>query len=154
MVEQEHEVLPTVLPLIIFPQNVGGYKVMVCYSVLHCVAVCCSMLQCVPAFCIALLYVAVCCSMFQCVSVFCSLLPCVALCYSVIQCVAVCCSVLHDCRQLQGDRCTYICVYVYICHKYCQYSPSHFFCLFSAGPPPSLNTHIHIYIYICIHVYI
>ena len=27
MVEQEHEVLPAVLPLIIFPQHVGGFKV-------------------------------------------------------------------------------------------------------------------------------
>jgi hypothetical protein len=27
MVEQEHEVLPAVLPLMIFPQHVGGFKV-------------------------------------------------------------------------------------------------------------------------------
>jgi len=152
MVEQEHEVLPTVLPLIIFPQNVGGYKVMVCCSVLQCVAVYCSVLHCVSAFCIVLQYVAVCFSGFQCFAVCCSLLPCVAVCYSVFHCVVLCCSVMHDCRQLQGDRCTYICVYVYICHKYCQYSPSRFSCLFSAGPPPSLN--IHIYIHICIHVYL
>ena len=47
--------------------------VVVCCSVLQCVAVCCSMLQ----------YVAVCCSMLQYVAV----------CCSVLQCVAVCCSV-------------------------------------------------------------
>jgi len=44
------------------------------------VVVCCSVLQCV----------AVCCSKLQCVAVCCSVLQCVAVCCSVLQCVAVC----------------------------------------------------------------
>ena len=36
MVEQEHEVLPSVLPLIMFPQGVGGYKVPFFLLVVQC----------------------------------------------------------------------------------------------------------------------
>jgi len=40
-------------------------------------------------------HVVVCCSVLQCVAVCCSVLQCVAVCCSVLQCVAVCCSVLQ-----------------------------------------------------------
>jgi len=36
-----------------------------------------------------------CCSVLQCVAVCCSVSPCVAVCCSVLQCIAVCCSVLQ-----------------------------------------------------------
>ena len=54
--------------------------VVVCCSVLQCVAVCCSVLQ----------YDAVCCSVLQCVAVCCSVLQRVAVCWKT-----VCCSVLQ-----------------------------------------------------------
>jgi len=40
-----------------------------------------------------------CCSVLQCVAVCCSVLQCVAVCCSVLQCVAVCCrhDVTHSC---------------------------------------------------------
>jgi len=80
--------------------------VVMCCSVLQCVAVCCSVLQCV----------AVCCSELQCVAVCCTVLQCIAVCQlpsltqdrssktgirivawcSALQCVAVCCSVLQN----------------------------------------------------------
>jgi len=49
--------------------------VVVCCSVLQCVAVCCSLLQCV----------AVCCSVFQCAAVRCSVLQCIAVRCIVLQ---------------------------------------------------------------------
>jgi len=94
--------------------------IIVCCSVLQCVAVCCSVLQCAVMCCGMLLCVAVCCRVFQSVAVCCSVLQrherttnhsalqcvaawcnmlscvaCVAVCCSVLQCVAVCCSVLQ-----------------------------------------------------------
>jgi len=79
-------------------------SVVVCYSVLQCVAVCCSMLQCVAVchtVCAGLCLIGgsicknVCISLvlLQCVAVFCSVLQCIAVCCSVLQCAAVCCSV-------------------------------------------------------------
>jgi len=43
--------------------------------------------------------VLLCCSVLQCVAVCCSVLQCVAVCCSVLQCVAVCCSVLQILRE-------------------------------------------------------
>jgi len=65
---------------------------LVCCSVLQCVAVCCSVLQCV----------AVCCSVLQCVAACRSVLQSVAVCYSVLQYAAVCCSV--GCRMNFGPK--------------------------------------------------
>ena len=75
------------------------YMVIVCCSVLQCVAVCCSVLQCV----------AVCCSVLQCIALRLgivrrqsaqhlysdSVLQDIALCCRVLQCVVTCCSVLQ-----------------------------------------------------------
>ena len=64
---------------------INHMAVLVCCSVLQCVAVCCSVLQCV----------AVCCSALQCVIVYCSVLQCCAECCSVLQCVVTVLSRLH-----------------------------------------------------------
>jgi len=71
---------------------------LVCYSVLQCVAVCCGVLQCVVLCCSVLLLTApvlvrnlLCChvSVLQYVAVRCSVLQCVAVCCSVLLCVAL-----------------------------------------------------------------
>jgi len=102
---------------------------LVCCSVVQCVAVCCSVMQRVAVSCRVLqsvASVAVCCSLvvsssaasgvLQCVAVCCSVLQCVArpssaplpllVCCSVLQSVAVCCSLLQSvavyCSLLQS----------------------------------------------------
>jgi len=67
-------------------------NVIVCCSVLQCVAVCCSVLQCAAVCCSVLQCVAMCCSVLQCAAVCCSVLQCATVCSSVLLCVAVCCS--------------------------------------------------------------
>ena len=69
------------------------YYMVLCCSVLQCVAVCCSVLQHVAVCCSVLRCVAVCCSVLQCVTLCCSMLQCVA----VLQHVAVCCTVCIVC---------------------------------------------------------
>jgi len=81
--------------------------VAVCCSVLQCVAVCCSVLQCVAVCCIVLQYVAECCIVL-CVMYIknplggvacCSALQCIAMRFDLLccafQCVTTCCSVLQ-----------------------------------------------------------
>jgi len=83
-----------------------------CCSVLQCVAVCCSVLQCVAVWTytrhtrqchslprVVLQCVAVCCGAFAILFQSRSYNNCVAMCCSVLQCVAVCCSVLQWCKR-------------------------------------------------------
>jgi len=69
-----------------------SFELLLCCSVLQCVAVCRSVLQCVAVHCSVLQCVEVCCSVLRCVSVCRSVLQCVAVRCRVLQCVAVCCS--------------------------------------------------------------
>ena len=63
---------------------INHMAVLVCCSVLQCVAVCCSVLQCVA---VSTAYKPHgCLGMLQCVAVCCSVLQCVAVCCSVLQC--------------------------------------------------------------------
>ena len=66
-------------------------RVVVCCSMLQCVAVCCCLVR--VSFGKVSSRVAVCCSVWQCGAVCSSVLHCVAACCNVLQCVAVCCSV-------------------------------------------------------------
>jgi len=82
--------------------KIRAFYVVMCCSVLQCVAVCCSVLQCVAVCCSVPLVVIKhtltyeCTDLLdKCVAVCCSVLQCVAACCSVLQCVAVCCSVIH-----------------------------------------------------------
>jgi len=54
------------------------------------IVMCCSLLQCIAVCYKVLQSVVVCCSVFQCVAMCCSVLQCIALC---LQCVAARCSV-------------------------------------------------------------
>jgi len=86
-----------VLQCEIFVRRGIGFIVLVCCSVLQCIAVCCSMLLCVLVFCNVLQtwsWIRF-PSMLQCAAVCCSVLQCVAGSCSVLQCVAACCSVLQ-----------------------------------------------------------
>jgi len=88
-------------------------SLMMCCSVLQCVAVCCSVLQCVAVYHSVLQHVAVtsraCSSSMSTgklatafsvpLMVRCSVLQCVAVCCSVLQCVAACCSVTARCSH-------------------------------------------------------
>jgi len=58
----------------------------VCCSVLQCVAVCCSVLQCVAVCCSVCC--SMCCSVLQCVAVYCSVLQCVLRPWCSVLCVA------------------------------------------------------------------
>ena len=59
------------------------------------VVMCCSVLQCVAVCYNVSLWFTACCSVLHHVAVCCSVLQRVAVGYSALQCVAVCCSVLH-----------------------------------------------------------
>jgi len=74
--------------------TLSNAEMMVCCSVVQCVAVYCSVWQCV----------AVISSVLQCVAVCCSVLQCVAVCRSVVHCGAVCCVVgisLHPMPKIE-----------------------------------------------------
>ena len=77
--------------------------IVVCCSVLQCVAVCCSVLQCVAVCCSVLQCDAECCSSqkkhhesWRQLIVCCSVLHHVAVCCAVLQCVALCCTVMQS----------------------------------------------------------
>jgi len=111
---QEHSARPSHLQADIFKSQLAIQVTELHDFVLQCVVVCCSVLQCVAvcyiqcvavccsaryasdwrachcvAVCCSVLH-SVCCSVLQCVAVWCSVLQCVAVCCSVLQCVAVC----------------------------------------------------------------
>ena len=92
-----------------------------CCVVLHYVALCCTMLRCVALCCVVLHYVALCCTMLRCVALCCivlryaalgcTMLRCVALCWVVLHYAALCCTMLH-CIAL----CCVVLHYVSLCY--------------------------------------
>ena len=91
--------------------------VVMCCSVLQCVAVCCSVLQCVAVCCSELQCVALCCSVLQYVNYLAShrivprkqvyVLSPGAVRYSVLQCVAVCCRITYSLPSASSSHVTY-----------------------------------------------
>jgi len=65
--------------------------------VLQCVVVCCSVLHCVAEYVAARVVSAVGNFVAQVCRVYCRVLQCVAVCCSVLQCVSACCSVVVQC---------------------------------------------------------
>ena len=85
------------------------HPLLVCCSVLQCVAVCCSVLQSVAVCCRVLLCVAVCvavcCSVLQCVAEYCSVLQCVTVCGNVLQESERLVLIVHTCaKKVQRER--------------------------------------------------
>ena len=99
--------------------------IILCCSVLHCVAVCCSMLQHVYVTWLvhvtySTFFKTLYCSVLQCVAVCCSVLQCVAVCWNVLQCVAVCCSTYMWCGSYKWHEAPFPRHYTAVCYSVLQ----------------------------------